>query len=171
MKPIANAPGYWVTSDGVVYSDWKANGPGPYLCDLSYRHPLKPILDSVGYQCVGIRQNSRRHMRRIHQILLESYVGPKPEGMVARHLDGDPTNNHLDNLVWGSYKENAEDTVRHGRSTAGSKHSLAKVTIDLSKQVLTLRSEGKTQREIAERTGINQATVSHILTGKHWTVR
>lgn len=29
------------------------------------------------------------------------------------HLDGDPTNNHLDNLRWGTHQENVDDMTRH----------------------------------------------------------
>ncbi len=51
----------------------------------------------------------------VHRLMLETFVGPRPEGYICRHLDGDPTNNHLSNLCWGTPRENYDDTIRHGR--------------------------------------------------------
>jgi hypothetical protein len=41
--------------------------------------------------------------------------------MVARHLNGNPADNRLANLQWGSLLENAADTRRHGTHNNGSK--------------------------------------------------
>lgn len=37
-------------------------------------------------------------------------------GACVRHLDGNPHNNTLENLAWGSHSDNSMDTVRHGRN-------------------------------------------------------
>jgi hypothetical protein len=34
--------------------------------------------------------------------------------MVCRHLDGNPINNRLENLRWGTHKENKADAIKHG---------------------------------------------------------
>ena len=52
--------------------------------------------------------------RKVHHLVLESFVGPRPEGMICRHLDGDPSNNKVENLAWGTYKENTADMNTHG---------------------------------------------------------
>lgn len=49
----------------------------------------------------------------VHRLVLETFVGPCPEGMEARHLDGDPNNNDLANLCWGTHLENMRDRARH----------------------------------------------------------
>lgn len=55
----------------------------------------------------------------VHRLVLETFVGPMPQGLQVRHLDGDPKNNHLVNLAYGSAKENAADRDRHGRTFNG----------------------------------------------------
>lgn len=46
----------------------------------------------------------------VHQIVCLTFHGPRPfEDAVVRHLDDNPANNHPDNLVWGSYQDNAND--------------------------------------------------------------
>lgn len=54
----------------------------------------------------------------VHRIVLEAFVGPCPEGAVACHWDDDPDNNCLDNLRWGTPKDNAQDAIRNNKSWA-----------------------------------------------------
>ena len=53
--------------------------------------------------------------RRVHHLVLEAFVGPRPEGALGRHLDDDPENNQVSNLRWGSQSDNTYDMIRNGR--------------------------------------------------------
>jgi hypothetical protein len=77
---------------------------------------LKPALLKVGYLYVNIRGS-----KAVHRLVLEAFVGPCPEGMECRHLDGTRTNNHLSNLRWGTSSENNQDILDHGTN-----HNVAK---------------------------------------------
>lgn len=44
----------------------------------------------------------------------EAFLGPRPDGLETRHLDGNPANNSARNLRYGTKSENAQDRVRHG---------------------------------------------------------
>ena len=57
----------------------------------------------------------------VHRLVLEAFVGPPREGEECRHLDGNPKNNHLTNLRWGSRRENSLDRTRHGTDRNASK--------------------------------------------------
>jgi hypothetical protein len=50
----------------------------------------------------------------IHRLVLSAFVGPLPEGLVSRHLNGNAADNRLDNLAYGTQKENVQDAIRHG---------------------------------------------------------
>lgn len=52
----------------------------------------------------------------VHTLVLTTFVEPRPDGADARHLDGNPLNNRLDNLAWGTRIENVADMARHGRN-------------------------------------------------------
>lgn len=54
-------------------------------------------------------------IKPVHQIVMEAFVGPCPEGQLVRHLDGGFRNNHLSNLVYGTQAENMQDKQLHGR--------------------------------------------------------
>jgi hypothetical protein len=56
----------------------------------------------------------RSASKKIHTLVLEAFVGPRPPGLVACHGNGDHFDNRLRNLRWGTYSDNAYDQVRHG---------------------------------------------------------
>ena len=76
---------------------------------------LKQKKDKHGYVVVILSKKGKKKDKRVHRLILEAFVGPLPDGMVTRHLDGDPLNNNISNLQYGSSSENNLDTVRHGR--------------------------------------------------------
>ena len=81
----------------------------------------KLSVDVKGYQIVGLTKDGRTFRRYVHHLVLEAFVGLRGKGQECRHLDGDPLNNRLDNLAWGSVSENALDRVRHGTHHQASK--------------------------------------------------
>lgn len=62
--------------------------------------------------------NGKSELRRyfVHRLVLAAFVGPAPEGMVCCHKDDDPSNNHLDNLRWGTQSENINEMFSRKRS-------------------------------------------------------
>jgi hypothetical protein len=70
----------------------------------------------------------KRCLKKVHRIVLEAFVGMCPEGMEARHLDGDRQNNHVSNLVWDVYVVNVSDRRAHGTDQVGDRNPNAKLT-------------------------------------------
>lgn len=63
----------------------------------------------VGWYWLG-----RRRCETVHSLVLEAFSGPRPEGQVARHLNGKITDNRSINLQWGTVAQNVNDARRHG---------------------------------------------------------
>lgn len=78
------------------------------------------------YDVVTLHKDSKRKNRMVHNLVLEEFVGPRPDGMETRHLDGNPKNNHVSNLAWGTPKENSHDIDRHGRRHNSNKTHCSK---------------------------------------------
>lgn len=66
-----------------------------------------------------------RH-RKIHQLVLEAFVGPCPPGMEGCHNDDDTQNNHLSNLRWDTRSANEIDAFRNGKKAWNGKSPFIK---------------------------------------------
>ena len=75
---------------------------------------LKPWKNRKGYLQVSLYGEGRTN-KFVHRIVLEAFVGDCPEGLETLHIDGNPANNHVGNLKWGTSSENSLEQVRHGR--------------------------------------------------------
>lgn len=121
----------------------------------------KPKRSPQGYLQVTLWVDGRFVYEYVHRAVLKTFVGPCPPGMETRHLDGDPANNRLTNLQWGTPAENSSDTRRHNRFATGERNGQAKLTSQQREAVL--RASGL-HREIAARYGITRQRVGQIKT-------
>lgn len=70
-----------------------------------------------GYPHLSIKRNGRHVNKYVHLLVCEAFYGPRPSPQhEARHLNGNPLDNRVENLAWGTKSENAQDTIRHGRN-------------------------------------------------------
>lgn len=79
---------------------------------------LAQAADRQGYRKVSLSDRTRRPALPVHRLVLDAFDRPRPDGMQARHLDGDPGNNARANLVWGTGVENWDDRRRHGTASS-----------------------------------------------------
>ena len=70
----------------------------------------------------------------VHRLVLFAFVGVLQSNVTrieARHLDGNPTNNHLSNLRWGTVAENRADRRRLGEKAKLSYPQMCSLQDDL----------------------------------------
>ena len=96
----------------------------------------------------------------VHQLVAAAFLGPRPEGFDVRHIDGDATNNNVENLCYGSRTDNILDVYRQGR--AWRKLTLEEI-LDIRDRVLS----GETGAALAREFGVSPATVSAIKVGRY----
>lgn len=109
---------------------------------------------------------------RAHRIAWELAHGRRiPEGMVIRHRCDRPACCNPAHLALGTHADNVADRVARGRSryVHGERHGGAKLS---EQQVGQLRemyaAGGIRQADLAQRFGVSQGTVSHIVNRKGW---
>lgn len=170
LMPIPNHEGYMVTETGEVYTCWKRTGKGTghgTKCVNTGlpRKRMRTYLDDDGYERLTFRAtDGKRKLRGVHQLVLEAFGFPRPsQTHEVRHLNGIPSDNHLENLKWGTPKENAEDRTKHG-SLSGENNWLASLT---NEQAAEIRSNlDKKPQYYQSRFGISKHVVSRIRNGK-----
>lgn len=101
---------------------------------------LKPQTGSHGYLSVSLFKDKKPRQHTIHSLVLSAFQRSKKDGEVCRHLDGNPLNNHTENLVWGSYRENGKDAVRHGRNVQANRKNCIRGHVLASPNLCSPRS-------------------------------
>jgi transposase len=126
---------------------------------------MKQTIDQDGYPHVNLKRNRIA----VHRLVLIAFVGPNPPGQMCRHLDGNPANNCVGNLAWGTYLENAADRAKHGKNLNGEKNHLAKLTEDDVRAIRRdYKSGGVTHQDLADRYGISKHLVYLVIKRKMW---
>lgn len=102
-KPVCGYQGWYeVSRTGLVRSVDRITSNGR----LRRGKTLSPITTQHGYLVVNLNRNGTSKQRFIHELVLESFVGPKPIGMVCCHGVQGQQVNCVENL---SYKTQAEN--------------------------------------------------------------
>lgn len=125
IRPILNYPNYSITQSGRVWVKVRYGRDG-YKAGGRWLKPFRS--GNTGHLHVELCKNGIPKAVYVHQLVLEAFVGSCPEGMECRHLDGNPKNNELENLCWGTRKENQADRKRHGTSNCGERQGRVKLT-------------------------------------------
>lgn len=161
--------GYAVGDNGTAWSCRKAKGYGGGQRLSDEWKQLKPAPNKDGHLVVVLYRDGKPVHRFIHQLVLEAFVGPCPEGSEACHdPDPDPANNHLGNLRWDTQKANAEDCIRHGRRPRGTAHGRAKLTEDDVLAIRRMVREGMVRTSVGRQYGIHVGHVTKIVDGRLW---
>lgn len=151
---------YLVTDDGRVFSTHKWNNG-------DFRELKQEVLKS-GYHRVTLQTEQGTRKILVHVLVLQSFIAFRPNHQEVRHLDGDKSNNRLDNLCWGTREENIEDSRRHGTFIQGSKHGNSKLTEEQVKDIRKEIAEGIAYPIIAEYYGVTRHCISNIASGRRW---
>lgn len=106
-KDIEDFPNYQVSSTGIVrnkktgrVTTQKLGHDGRYL---------SVYLTNAGYE----------NTQRVHRLVAEAFLGKHP-GMMVNHIDGNKTNNNVENLEWCTAKENNAHAIKNGLNHPGA---------------------------------------------------
>ena len=99
----------WKDSPYEVSREGKVRRKG----DDSHR---KPRDDDRKHQRVNLTWDGKREEPPLHQMVMELFGPPKPQGknIVILHKDNDGTNNAISNLEWGTRSENVQQAHNDG---------------------------------------------------------
>jgi hypothetical protein len=128
---------------------------------------LKPASGEGGHLWVGL---GRDHRDFVHRLVLTAFVRDRRDDEESRHLDGNPANNRLENLAWGTRLENMADRKRLGEENPprGTRCRRAKFTED---DVYFIRREvnrGRSFAQIARVLGASRGAVGKVAMGYTW---
>lgn len=166
-REIPGFSGYFISIDQSVWSNRSRWGI------LKQLRRIKPQVNRNGYLVVRLRP-SRTEFKEItlHSLMLSTFVGPRPsDKSVTRHLNGNRLDNRIENLAWGTPKENSEDSIRHGTSNRGERNAMAKFTKSDIKRIRTESQTGGrgTQNRLAREYNCTTAAISYVVNRLNWS--
>lgn len=82
-----------------------------------HRECLKLTPWKHGYLVATFTINAKRFKKRVHNMVLEAFVGACPIGLQGAHLNGNKLDNRIENLKWVTAKENQSHRKMHGTDT------------------------------------------------------
>lgn len=147
-RPVVGHEGrYEVTYCGLVRSLSRAGTP---------RRILRGSSDADGYRRVTLARPGGQISRKVHVLVAEAFIGPKPwEGAEVCHADNSRTNNRVANLRWDTRAGNARDSSR--------------LSLDDTQTIVALYRAGTyNQQELANMFGVSFQHVSDIVRGRRW---
>lgn len=108
----------------------------------------------------------------VHSLVLTAFVRAREPKEECRHLNGIPTDNRLENLAWGTSRQNKRDKIGHSTHLAGERHPNTKFT---NEQVAAIRKLVKRHKSgsgmvmfLARWFGIGYSSISFIASGRYF---
>lgn len=104
----------------------------------------------------------------VHTLVLEAFVGQRPQAMDACHCDGDRQNNSLSNLRWDTRAGNHADKHAHGTATIGERHPMRKLD---DATVLAMRARvaaGAAPSSLGAEFNVSRMAAYRAATGRSW---
>lgn len=158
ISEIPGQDGYFIDSNGQVYSQWNNRGIHGTVKG-SMLKPLKASSTKNGHQYIRFGRNGEVEL--LHRLVYRIFVGEIPEGMFICHKDGNPKNNSVGNLYAGTQSENMQDMVKHDRCY------LSKLNEAQVREILNLKGK-MLVKDIAYLYGVNRHSITNIFRGKSW---
>ncbi len=95
LRQIKGYPNYFVSDCGHIYST------------RQYGKWMRPQVNTCGYLQIGLRNKKNQgKLYCVHKLVAATFLGENAERLEVNHIDGDKTNNKIENLEYVTRSEN-----------------------------------------------------------------
>lgn len=122
-----------------------------------------------GYSKVCFWVKGKCFNKFVHTLVLEAFMGERPEGHQACHGNGDKKDNRLVNLRWDTRSNNQLDREAHGTGRIGRERKVKTLNPET---VLKIREcverNGGNKTKSAKELGMSRTTVADVANRRTW---
>lgn len=162
-KPVAGWP-YEVSDQGRV----RRSGPARRT-RVGLIRKSNPNAD--GYLIMTITRDRFKVTARVHTLVADAFLGPRPPDLEVNHRDGNKLNNRADNLEYVSHAANCIHARDNGLRVpaCGKMNGMARLTDEAVKVIRFMSARGLATRPLlARHYRVTAQTVGHIVHRKTW---
>lgn len=153
--------GYQVSSAGRVRTKDRMIVGKDGRSELHRGRVLKQQRLKNGYCEVSVSIDGKRRHRTVHSLVAETFLGRRDGRQDVMHLNGDRSDNRVENLSFGTRAENLHSTYDYGGKQATGKLSLSDVD-----EIRGLLRKGEGVADIARLFKVCVSTIYHVRDGK-----
>lgn len=116
----------------------------------------------AGYLAVTSKEQGVKRTLYLHRLVAEAFLGKPADANEVNHLDGDKTNNHVQNLEWTTHSQNLQHAAKcglHGSTV------LTPADVRAARQLL---AEGKSLAAVAAEFCVTSSAINHLKQGRSW---
>ncbi|WUR15700.1 HNH endonuclease [[Empedobacter] haloabium] len=161
LKAIPGWPGYFATAAGAIYSD------------RSGEMRAISMWDRNGYLQATLRTRKSGKVQArpqpVHRLVLMAFAGQADDGMHARHLNGNSTDNRIENLAWGTPRQNSADAIAHGTIGPGLLAHHRRLSEEDVQTIRRRVAAGERSPAIAKDYGVSAYYPSRLAYGQRWS--
>jgi len=164
MVPIQGYEGYFINEDGDIFSNrFPANAKNKKLMLRA------KSLKGNGYYQIDLWNNGKAKTVSIHRLLAMTYLPDFRENLQVNHIDGNTTNNRLDNLEMVTASQNIVHALKLGlrythKGESVSNSKLTKIQVDEIRE----NKNKLTQRKLASAFKVSYQQISRIINNQQW---
>ena len=137
---------------------------------------LKNQTNKKGYSVVTIKPYGRLGKSfnlRIHREVALAFIPTDCTSLQVNHIDGDKTNNYVENLEWCTVKENIKHSFEHSlqpirKGTNNNSAKLSDIDILTIRKLYVPYDKVFGCRALAARYNVTHSTITRITTGQGW---
>jgi hypothetical protein len=150
-KTIKGFEDYTITCDGII-------------TNKNTKHVLKHVKNFHGYLQVGLYKDGKQKIKKVHILLAQHFLDNTRNYPVVRHLNDVKTDNRLENLSWGTHKDNTADMFRNGTDKVSRRFS--------KEEIIEIYTTNKPTKFFVEKYKVSRQAINSIRRDEnysHWT--
>lgn len=120
---------------------------------------LKQV-DQDGYPVISLYLDGEQNTVKVHSLVISTFIGNRPKGLITRHLNDNKWDNRLENLCYGTVQDNVNDKFSNGYKT-----HLRKLP---KKSVVYILKSKLSGPSLAVRFDVDKSTIYDIRKGKFY---
>lgn len=152
------------------YDAYYASEDGRIL-SMAKKHPriLTPIKSEDGHLYVYMYDKRGSRKVWVHRAVLSAYCGKDEKSLICRHLDDNPSNNHVSNLAWGTRQQNADDRKKNKGFLKGENAPSSKLKPAQVMEIRRRYAKGEPASALSIEFGVSRNTINRIARGSAWS--